>query len=146
MNVSEVFIGYATAFEETYRDDDWQRLSPYFHEDATYEVCNMPFHCALRGREAIFRGIKRSLDGFDRKCQRTLPGPSVFKEEGDKVLVFGGVVYEREGSQTSATLWEIATIKDDQICSIVDIYSPGDAENYEKWISQWDDGLSAAYC
>jgi hypothetical protein len=38
----QVFMDYAAAFEETYVDDDWSRLTTFFHEDARYEVCGGP--------------------------------------------------------------------------------------------------------
>ena len=61
-------MAYALAFEDTYLDDDWTRIEQYFTDDATYEVRGGPLACALTGRDAIFRGIKKSLDGLDRRC------------------------------------------------------------------------------
>ncbi|SVE51237.1 uncharacterized protein METZ01_LOCUS504091, partial [marine metagenome] len=34
----QVYAEYASAFEETFGDDDWSRLEKYFSEDARYEV------------------------------------------------------------------------------------------------------------
>src|SRR5688572_7105692 len=61
------FFAYAQAFEQTFADDDWSRLAQYFEPDAVYEVRNVPFACRIEGRDAIFRGIKKSLDNFDRR-------------------------------------------------------------------------------
>jgi hypothetical protein len=58
---------YAADFEKTLADDDWSRLRQYFADDAQYEVKSQAFGCSLRGPDAIFKGIKKSLDGFDRK-------------------------------------------------------------------------------
>jgi hypothetical protein len=58
---------YAADFEKTLADDDWSRLRRYFADDAQYEVKSQSFGCSLRGPDAIFKGIKKSLDGFDRK-------------------------------------------------------------------------------
>ena len=63
----ECFGAYAADFEQTYKDDDWSRLDRYFAPDATYQVKGEPFTTNLKGREAIFKGIKKSLDGFDRR-------------------------------------------------------------------------------
>jgi len=63
----ECFGAYAADFEQTYKDDDWSRLDRYFAPDATYQVKGDPFTTNLKGREAIFKGIKKSLDGFDRR-------------------------------------------------------------------------------
>ena len=64
MSIMERFIAYAQDFEQTYVDDDWSRLTPYFKPDAVYEVAgSMP--AKLTGAATIFRGIKKSLDNFD---------------------------------------------------------------------------------
>jgi hypothetical protein len=64
----KVFMDYAAAFEQTYIDDDWSRLAPFFSEDATYEVRGGPLACEISGRESIFSGLKKSIDGMDRRC------------------------------------------------------------------------------
>ena len=61
------FMMYAADFEKTLADDDWSRLREYFADEAVYEVKSDGFPCTLTGPEAIFTGIKKSLDGFDRK-------------------------------------------------------------------------------
>ena len=63
----QVFADYAAAFEETFADDDWSRLEQYFAEDARYEISGGPFATTIDGRDAILKGLKKSLDGFDRK-------------------------------------------------------------------------------
>ncbi len=146
MTLLETFARYATDFEETYLDDDWDRLQPYFLEDATYEVCNMPFFCTLTGRDAVFAGIKKSLDGFDRRCSRSLADPTVFKAEGNRVLVYGSIDYECEGFSTSASLWELVSFRDGAIAHIVDIYAPGQDEQYLRWLAGLSTPLDASYC
>ena len=64
------FYRYAKAFEETLRDDDWERVRPFFRPDAVYEVIDDNFGCRLVGPDAIFAGMKKSLDGFDRLFPR----------------------------------------------------------------------------
>jgi hypothetical protein len=90
MGTTDTFLGYAQDFEKTYADDDWSRLERYFAPDAVYEVRNVPFGCRLVGPQAIFRGIKKSLDGFDRRMdERTVAvvdGPYV---EGERVSLAG---------------------------------------------------------
>ena len=63
----ECFGAYAADFEKTFKDDDWSRLDRYFAPDATYRVKGEPFAASIKGRDAIFKGIKKSLDGFDRR-------------------------------------------------------------------------------
>ena len=64
----KVFMDYAAAFEQTFIDDDWSRLAPFFSEDATYEVRGGPMACNISGRDAIFAGLRKSIDGMDRRC------------------------------------------------------------------------------
>ena len=56
---TKVFMDYAAAFEQTYVDDDWSRLTQYFSKDASYEVLGGPLACKISGREAIFTGLKK---------------------------------------------------------------------------------------
>ena len=73
MSPLEQFFAYAMAFEQTYDDDDWSRLEPFFAPDAVYEVRNSALACRLEGRQAILAGLRKSLDGFDRRlAKRTL--------------------------------------------------------------------------
>ena len=80
----QVFMDYAAAFEKTYVDDDWSRLTPFFHEDARYQVRGGPMACEINGREAIFRGLKKSIDGLDRRFDERVieisDGPHVTKQ------------------------------------------------------------------
>ncbi len=145
MSIERIFMDYAVAFEQTYQDDDWSRLEAYLSPTLTYEVCNMPFHCEINGRAEVFKGIQKSINGFDRRCKRSLPGPTVFKAESNKVLVFAGVTYKLGDQSTSSTLWEIATIVEGKIQRLIDLYSPGDAEGYEAFLASTAVGLDAAY-
>ncbi|MEM8659724.1 MAG: hypothetical protein AAGF35_02455 [Pseudomonadota bacterium] len=145
MEALDRFSQYAVDFEKTYKDDNWQRLEPHFHEKVVYEVCNMPFHCKLSGRDAVFNGIRKSLDGFDRRCQRALQPPAVMKVEGNKVLINAGVRYSQGDSEITSTLWEVVTMKDGRIRHLMDIYSPGDDQRYLRWIAESSRDLDASY-
>ncbi|MEM6583097.1 MAG: nuclear transport factor 2 family protein [Pseudomonadota bacterium] len=145
MEALDRFSQYATDFEKTYKDDSWERLEPHFHKNVVYEVCNMPFHCRLSGREAVLNGIRKSLDGFDRRCQRTLQPPTVMKVEGNKVLINADVRYSRGGSEVTSTLWEVVTIEDGRILHLMDLYSPGDDQRYLRWIAASQGDLDASY-
>jgi hypothetical protein len=67
MSTMDNFAAYAAAFEETYVDDDWSRLTKYFTDGAVYEVTGGGIDARLEGPDAIFKGMKKSLDGMDRK-------------------------------------------------------------------------------
>ena len=60
-------MAYCADFEKTYVDEDWSRLCDHFTDDGVYDVKAEGFGCHLEGPDAIFTGMKKSLDGFDRK-------------------------------------------------------------------------------
>lgn len=134
------------AFEAAYDNGDWASLGTYFHEDITYEVMNMPFHCVVRGREQTLAALRRSVERFDKLCLRTVGIDSTIRQEGDSVLVHSGMRFERAGApSTSATLWEIATYRGDRIERILDIYDPGCCATFERWMADWGQGLDPRY-
>src|SRR5512132_2341033 len=93
------FGSYAQDFEATLKDDDWSRLAQYFTPDATYEVSGDPFTCSIRGRDAIFTGLKKSLDGFDRRFATRETGlEGVPVVDGDTVSLSWAVTYTRPGA------------------------------------------------
>jgi hypothetical protein len=98
MDVLPRFMAYARDFELTLKDDDWTRLRPYFAADAVYEVKSKLLGCRLTGPDAIFAGMKKSLDGFDRKFPQrhaeVTSGPSV---SGDEMTMAWKVTYTKEG-------------------------------------------------
>ena len=92
------FLAYAGDFEKTYKDDDWSRLGQYFTDDAVYEVKGLGIDCRIVGPRAIFKGIKKSLDGFDRKfAKRTIAVTSGPDVEGDTMRVGWTVTYANDG-------------------------------------------------
>jgi hypothetical protein len=98
MNDLAHFLAYAGDFEKTYKDDDWNRLGVYFNDDAVYEVTGLGIDCRLQGPAAIFQGIKRSLDHFDRTfATRRIAitsGPDV---AGDRIRIGWTVTYGKDG-------------------------------------------------
>lgn len=98
MDIMRQFLAYAGDFERTYADDDWSRLYQYFADDAVYEVKATSFGCRLQGPQAIFAGIKKSLDGFDRKFEKrdieVTSGPEI---SGDEMTMGWNVTYSKAG-------------------------------------------------
>jgi hypothetical protein len=98
MDVLTHFLTYAGEFEKSYVDDEWTRLESYFHDDAVYEVIGLGVDCKLEGPRTIFRGIKKSLDGFDRRFARReieiVSGPEVDREQ---IRVGWTVTYTKPG-------------------------------------------------
>jgi len=98
MEILQQFMAYAAAFEQTLVDDDWTRLRPFFAADAVYEVQSEDFGCRLVGPEAIFAGMKKSLNGFDRRFEtRDVAVTSPPVVDGDQMRVGWTVTYGRAG-------------------------------------------------
>jgi hypothetical protein len=131
MDLLQRFGAYALDFEKTFEDDDWSRLEGYFAEDATYTIKGTPFDCEVRGRDAIFRAIKKSIDGFDRRFDKReiVPGgPPVV--DGNRVTFSGTGQYEKKGVDSlTIELSETAELDEEgRIVSLVDVYPEGQDE------------------
>jgi hypothetical protein len=138
MGTTDTFLGYAQDFEKTYADDDWSRLERYFAPDAVYEVRNVPFGCRLVGPQAIFRGIKKSLDGFDRRMdERTVAvvdGPYV---EGERVSLGWTVTYAKRGAPDFVLRGRSsAQVVGGKIVELTDEYPDGMAAEAGAWFAK----------
>jgi len=70
MEPGKKFIEYAIAFEQTFSDDNWERLEPFFAEDAIYTVTGgPPFGGRFDGREQLLEQLRSSVNDFDRKFE-----------------------------------------------------------------------------
>lgn len=147
MDVMQTFMAYAREFETTYKDDDWERLHKYFADDAVYEVKNVSYGCRLEGPDAIFAGIKKSLDHFDRPMDRrkidVLSPPSV---DGDTLKVDWAVTYTRgEAPPVRVTATTSCTIVDGRITHLSDAYHEGQEETLRAWLDEYGQGLDPGY-
>jgi hypothetical protein len=148
MSPLQQFGIYAQAFEETYRDDDWSRLDKYFTPDATYEVAGeKPFGCVIRGREAIFKGIRKSLDGFDRRfAKREVALEGTPSEEGNTCSLAWAVTYERPGAPAFVLRGRsTATYTGERISRLVDSYDPAVVAATGEWLRKHGPELDPSY-
>ena len=146
MTLLERFIAQRSVFEKAYETGDWAPLGAFFHDDITYEVMNMPFHCVIKGRDAVLAGFRRSVERFDQLCVRTVGIDSVVYEEGPNVLVHSGIRFSRDDSPSvSSRLWEIASYRGNLIERLVDIYDPGSCGEFKAWMMRWGEGLDPSY-
>jgi len=139
MDPMRCFARYFEAFEATYRDDDWTRLEPLFAPDAVYRVVgSRRFDCELRGRDAVFAGLRRFLDGFDRRCERRLEPIGKPVAEGHTVRL-RGIGYYRLGDspEFALELEEEIVFDDGRIVRLVDTYPPDFAERMDAWLEKW---------
>ena len=138
MEILPQFLAYAGDFEKTLADDDWTRLTRYFAPDAVYEVKAQSFGCRLTGPQAIFAGMKKSLDGFDRKFDKrdieVTSGPDI---SGDEMKLGWKVVYTKQGV-APFVLTGRSTIRyaGDKIAHLSDIYEPSMEREFADWQRQ----------
>jgi hypothetical protein len=147
MDPLQRFAAYAADFEKTFEDDEWIRLEGYFAEDAIYTVKGTPFDCEVRGRDAIFRAIKKSIDGFDRRFDKREiepDGPPVV--EGNRVTFSGSGRYEKQGVDTlTIQLSETAELDEaGHIVSLEDVYPEGQDEML-RWLERYRAEFDASY-
>lgn len=146
-DVMAVFGAFAAAFEETYADDNWERLRQYVDDAAVYEVEGAGFDCRLEGPDAIFAGIKKSLDGFDRQLDSRaieLLGDPVI--DGDTVTLEWAVTYTKEDALDFVLRGRTqASIADSRIIWMKDSYSEEMTVEAAKWLGKWGPGLDGRY-
>ncbi len=147
MTPTEIFFSYAGEFEKSYSDNDWSRVYPFFHDDATYQIVGGRYECTLHGPVAMFSGMQKSLDGMDRRFDsRELAAESDFIEEGDELRVDWRVTYTKAGLPPfvlpgSSTL----TVRDGKIASLSDTFR-GDAEReLDDWVKQTGFEIDPSY-
>ncbi len=147
MSIIERFVAYVADFEKTLADDDWSRLPQYFSEDAVYRVEADLFGCELTGRDNIFAGIKKSLDGFDRNfSEREIAmteGPDV---EGDEMRVSWTVTYHKNGLPDFVLRGKsLACIRDAKIVLLVDSYDERVNAEVADWMRETGVKLDPSY-
>ena len=151
IELTKIFMAYAEAFEQTYIDDDWTRLQSYFAEDATYEVRGGPLACKLEGREAILKGLKRSVDTLDRRCDdRKIDVTSAPEfssvDEGDQLSIDWYVSYQyKDAPRAGFPGRSVATVADGVIIALRDEYSDEKMKPFIDWMAQYGNDLDGAY-
>ncbi len=138
MDILEHFMAYAAAFEETYKDDDWSRLRQYFTDDAVYEVVSDSIGCTITGPDAIFTGIKKSLDGFDRKfAGRVIALKGAPEVDGDAFGVGWTVTYTKDGVAPFVLPGHTgAAYRNGKIARLTDSYEPSVSVDTATWMQK----------
>jgi len=147
MDILQQFMTYAADFEKTLIDDDWTRLERYFADDAVYEVEGSSAACRIQGRNAIFAGLKKSLDGFDRKFPgrdiAVLDGPHV---AGDEIRMRWQVTYTKAGLPPFVLSGRgLVRYSGDRISYLYDGYDPGVDDHFAAWQRQTGVALQPGY-
>lgn len=147
MDTLQTFLAYAADFEKTYVDDNWSRLTPYFADDAVYRVESDLMGCELIGPSAILAGMKKALDGFDRRLEtRTIDvtaGPAI---DGDEMTVSWTVTYTHGTLAPFGLRGEsLARARDGKIVLLVDRYTPEMDDESRVWMRDSGLGLDPSY-
>jgi hypothetical protein len=129
------FLRYARAFEQTLRDDDWERVRPFFREDAVYDVDDPDYGCHLVGVDAVLAGIKKSLDGFDRKFPRRSVKLTRLPRLGWNRIAISWSVRYKHDSWTPYTLVGASSVRyrRGRIAHITDTFSGDARRDLERW-------------
>jgi hypothetical protein len=148
MEPTEVLLAYAADFEASFKDDDWSRIHKYFADDSVYEVAGLAaFDCRITGPENISKGMKRSLDGMDRKFDsRTIEVTSELDTTEDSVALDWKVIYTKAGTPDFLlTGHSFARIKDDKIVEIRDSYTKEMEKAATDWMAEYGQDMDGSY-
>ena len=147
----KVLMGYVEAFEQTYADDDWSRLAQYFSQDVSYEVRGGPFACTMSGREAVFGGLKKSIDGLDRRCTdrkiELTDGPNSVKTDSALELSIGwhAIYHYRDAPKMTLPGRSVFTISGGVIVAMRDEYDDEEMVSVGSWMQEYGEGLDGSY-
>ncbi len=127
------FSEYAAAFEETLKDDNWQRLEQYFAENASYAPGDGTIGNGLSGVIDALKGSVESLEG--KRDSRELMGQPDVQEDGDTITLKFALKYTKAGMPDLDMLGtEIIQYQDGLIIKMEDIFD--DAEAMMSWRDQ----------
>jgi len=135
MTIAQTYLDYAQAFEDTYEDDDWTRVEPYFSTDAEYLPGDGR---TINGREAISSHFGESVNGLDRRFdsrilehfgeptvngnQTSIPWELTLKKDGAPDLVLSGT-----GN---------ATFEGNLISRLEDVFDDGVVASLQAWMGK----------
>jgi len=134
MSYLEQFQAYAAAFEETYVDDDWQRLEQYFTADAVYAPGD---GTEAVGRDQVIAKLREGVDGLDRLFDSRTLNATPPSAEDDTVSLTWQLTLSKAGApDLTVTGAEYATYTDGAISHLEDIFDKGTAESLGGWMAK----------
>ena len=140
MSNLEQFQAYAAAFEETYADDDWQRLEKYFTTDAVFAPGD---GTEVVGRDQVLTQLRDGVNGLDRRFDSRALDATPPSLEGDTVSLSWQLTLSKTGApDLTVTGVEHATYTDGAICRLEDVFDEGAAEGLGEWMAAHGDSLS----
>ena len=137
MDALQRFGAYAAEFEETFSDDDWARISKHFDPNIRYVVTGSPYDCELEGRDAVLAGLKKALDGFDRRFEnREITANGEPTVEPAKVTFPAHCLYEKTGLPTlTFILTETVELNDDGLITLIHDDYPDKQTHVNEWLA-----------
>jgi ketosteroid isomerase-like protein len=131
MSILDRYQAYADAFEETFEDDDWSRIAPYFTEDAVYEG-----DPDARGRDAVLAKLKGGVDAFDRRMDSRTPDFDTPSVSGDTLTMKWRVTYTKAGAPDLVISGsETAVFRGDRIAVLRDSFDPDAQKAMGEWMA-----------
>ncbi|MFT5014424.1 MAG: hypothetical protein ACJAX5_002435 [Patiriisocius sp.] len=139
MNQLEQFQAYAAAFEETYADDNWQRLEQYFTTDAIYAPGD---GTEAVGREKVLTQLREGIDGLDRLFDSRVLSAAPPSVDGDTVsLAWKLTLSKADVPNLTVTGVEHATYTDGVISHLEDVFDEGTAKILGGWMNAHEESL-----
>jgi ketosteroid isomerase-like protein len=132
MSILNRFEAYASAFEESYEDDDWTRIEEFFTEDAVYEG-----DPDAKGRDAVLAKLKNAVDSFDRKMSSRTPDFQTPTVDGNTLTMKWAVTYAKDDLPTlTISGTETAIFKGDRIANLRDDFDPEAQKAMGEWMAK----------
>ena len=139
MSNLERFQAYAVAFEESYADDNWQRLEEYFTADAVYAPGD---GTEAVGRDQVLTRLRDGVNGLDRRFDSRALIATPPSSEDEKVSLSWQLTLSKAGApDLTATGVEHATYIDGAITRLEDVFDEGVAESVGEWMAAHGDSL-----
>ena len=132
MSILDRYQAYADAFEESFEDDDWSRIEPYFTEDAVYEGDPED----AQGRDAVLVKLKNGVDTFDRNMDSRTPDFESPTVDGNTLRMRWSVTYTKAGAPDLVLSGlETATFEGDRIARLRDDFDPETQKAMGEWMA-----------
>ncbi len=132
MSILERYQAYAAAFEESFVDDDWSRIAPFFTEQAVYEG-----DPDASGRDAVLAKLKGGVDAFDRKMDSREPDFQTPTVDGDTLTMKWTVTYRKAGKPDLVISGvETAVFEGDRIARLRDEFDPEATKVMGEWMAE----------
>lgn len=147
MSVLELFIEYASKFEKSVEDDQWERVYRFFHADSHYKVHSRYIACDIKGPKAIFAGMKKSLDGFDRLFEtRKISLEGEIETTQTTVAMDWSAKYTLADHPQFTLLGRTkASYRDGLIETLEDFYTEDAEQQMQDWMNETGVTIKAAY-